>query len=71
MTIFLLTFAILLTAVAGMAIGVVVAGKRLKGSCGGTESSCECLRQGIEPRCENAPTGHPRLPVSQPKPGPR
>ncbi len=67
MTIFLLTFAVLLTAVAGMAIGVVVAGKRLKGSCGGTESSCECLRQGIEPRCENPP-GHPRLPVSQPGP---
>ena len=28
--------------IAGMAVGVLVQGKRLKGSCGGTGKACEC-----------------------------
>ena len=35
MTTFLLAFVVLLVAVAGMAAGVVLSGRRLKGSCGG------------------------------------
>ena len=35
MKIYLLTFIILGTALAGMAIGVILSNRRLKGSCGG------------------------------------
>lgn len=38
----LLTVAVLGAVMFGMAIGVIVAGKRLKGSCGGVGNSCEC-----------------------------
>ncbi len=72
MTIFALTFFFVALAVLGMAVGVIVTGRRLPGSCGGTEASCECLRKGIAPRCATepegppSPTGHPRLPVAPP-----
>ena len=38
----LLTIAVLGAVMFGMAIGVILAGKRLKGSCGGVGTSCEC-----------------------------
>lgn len=38
----LLTIAVLGAVMFGMAIGVIVAGKRLKGSCGGVGTSCDC-----------------------------
>jgi hypothetical protein len=55
-----------------MAVGVIVSGKTLKGSCGGTGSSCACADQGTPNACQtedstqntNAPThssGHTPL----------
>ena len=49
---FLLSFAVFVLAVAGMAVGVVFAGKRLSGSCGGAMGAdgeplgdCLCARK--------------------------
>lgn len=51
MKIFLLAFGLMLSAVAAMAIGVIVANRRIRGSCGGLsaidglESACEvCVK---------------------------
>jgi hypothetical protein len=46
MTTFLVSFAIIALAVAGMAIGVLVAGRRLQGSCGGLNAI-----EGLESAC--------------------
>jgi len=39
---FLATLVIFVLAAAGMSIGVLVQGKRLQGSCGGTGKACTC-----------------------------
>lgn len=39
---FLATLTVFGLAVSAMAIGVLVQGKRLRGSCGGTGKACEC-----------------------------
>ena len=38
----LLTIGVLGAVMFGMAIGVIIAGKRLKGSCGGIANNCGC-----------------------------
>ncbi len=35
-----------------MAVGVIISGKTLKGSCGGTGSSCACADQGTPNACQ-------------------
>ncbi len=52
MLVFLLSFAVFALAVAGMAVGVMVTGKRLSGSCGGAMGpdgealgDCLCVRK--------------------------
>ena len=42
MATFVATLAIFGLAVSAMAVGVMLQGKRLKGSCGGTGKACEC-----------------------------
>lgn len=42
MTTFLATLAVFGVAVGAMALGVIIQGKRLRGSCGGVGDSCEC-----------------------------
>ncbi|MBW2713995.1 MAG: DUF539 domain-containing protein [Deltaproteobacteria bacterium] len=39
---FLVTFLIFAAAMLLMALGVIFAGRRLKGSCGGTGTDCAC-----------------------------
>lgn len=46
MLVIVLTIAIMAIAMIAMAIGVMVSGRRLKGSCGGV-GGCECERSGI------------------------
>jgi len=41
----ILAFATIMTV---MSVGVVVSGKRLRGSCGGVSSDCACEKQGLE-----------------------
>ena len=50
MALFVITLAFMLLAVLAMSIGVMLTGRRLKGSCGGLASgSCACKEQGIDP----------------------
>lgn len=42
MTTILLSIAVLAAMMLGMALGVILNGKSLKGSCGGVGTSCEC-----------------------------
>ncbi len=42
MTTLIITVIILLVAVLLMAIGTIVSGRNLKGSCGGTGKDCSC-----------------------------
>jgi hypothetical protein len=42
MTTILLTIAVLAAVMLGMGVGAIIAGKTLKGSCGGVGTSCEC-----------------------------
>ena len=42
MATFIAAFAVFGLAVAAMALGAMIQGKRLKGSCGGTGQACEC-----------------------------
>ncbi|MEO0652931.1 MAG: hypothetical protein AAFZ65_19810 [Planctomycetota bacterium] len=56
----LAAFALFVLAVAGMAIGVIVNGKRLAGSCGGRGpdgrplADCLCAREN-KPTCDSPP----------------
>jgi hypothetical protein len=47
MKVFLLVFVLMLSAVAAMAVGVIVANRRIRGSCGGLGSI-----DGLESACE-------------------
>lgn len=49
---FVLTFGMLLGLMGLMSIGVVVSGKRLQGSCGGTGGACACDEAGRPRACE-------------------
>ena len=46
MLVVLLTIAVIAIAMVAMAIGVMISGRRLKGSCGGFDG-CACERAGI------------------------
>lgn len=47
----LLSFVLIALIMLAMAIGVIVSGRRLRGSCGG--ASCQCRADGISPEhCE-------------------
>lgn len=49
MTVLFLTLAAFATAMLAMALGVMLTGRRLQGSCGGiANGSCVCKDQGIE-----------------------
>ncbi len=55
MTIVLLTFGIMATLMAGMAVGVIFSDKPLRGSCGGLGgASCACEEAGTPGACETA-----------------
>lgn len=62
MTLFILTFIIISFLVAGMAIGVIVANKPIKGSCGGMSAigiDTECDICGGDPKkCEEENAGN-------------
>lgn len=66
MTVLLLTLGGFAMAMAAMAIGVILTGRRLQGSCGGlTSGSCVCKSRGISP-----PADCPRkTPDSSRRPG--
>lgn len=51
---FLVTFVVVLATVAAMAVGVILAGKRLRGSCGGVGGDdCWCEKRSLDPAaCE-------------------
>jgi hypothetical protein len=51
MTVLLLTLGCFAVVMIAMAIGVMVTGRRLQGSCGGlaTGGACLCKAQGVEP----------------------
>ena len=57
------TFAVMLTAVAAMALGVMFTGRRLQGSCGGVGGAdCICDREGRPRECEKSSSnGEPPL----------
>lgn len=63
MIVVLLTIAVIAIVMGAMAIGVIVSGRKLKGSCGGVGESCACDRAGI-PRerraCAAAPLSSTR-----------
>lgn len=49
MVLFLFTLSVMLVAVFGMSLGVLLSGRRLRGSCGGLASgSCACRDQGLD-----------------------
>ncbi|MFV8756462.1 hypothetical protein ACNOYE_38430 [Nannocystaceae bacterium ST9] len=48
----LLTFGIIATLMAGMAVGVIFSNKPLRGSCGGTGSACACEEAGTPGACK-------------------
>jgi hypothetical protein len=60
--IFIATFALFGLAVLGMAVGLIVKGKRLSGSCGGRGpdgrplADCLCAREN-RPTCDTPPAG--------------
>jgi hypothetical protein len=58
MTVLLLTLLAFLVVMAAMAIGVMLTGRRLQGSCGGLATgSCPCKREGIAPQACPRKTG--------------
>lgn len=61
MLIFFVTLSIFVIAVAAMAIGVLVTGRRLSGSCGGTNgAACVCSAE-RRARCKSNPEGTDHL----------
>ena len=57
-----LTFTAMLIAVGAMAIGAMVTGRRLKGSCGGVGAAdCICDREGRPRECERPTSTEPPL----------
>ncbi len=49
------TVAIIAIAMIVMALGVMLSGKRLRGSCGGVGTACACEKAGVPPgnrRCQ-------------------
>lgn len=69
---FIAAFALFLLAVAGMAVGVLIKGKRLSGSCGGRGpdgrplGECLCAREN-RPTCDDPPASL-RQPAVEPEP---
>ena len=60
----LLTFAVFLLAVLAMAVGVMVTGRTIKGSCGGP--SCDCTASGKDLHsCNEGPDDGLSLPIHQ------
>lgn len=64
MTTFFLTFFILLLVVAGMAVGLIVRGKPIKGTCGGIASlglgqACE-ICGGDQNKCDTKTASEPK-----------
>ena len=59
MLVVLLTIAVIAIVMGAMAIGVMVSGRKLKGSCGGVGEACACDRAGI-PRDRRACVSAPR-----------
>jgi hypothetical protein len=47
MLVLLLTISVIAIVMGAMAIGVIMSGRKLKGSCGGIGESCACDRAGI------------------------
>lgn len=47
MTVFLVTSVFMLGIVLAMSVGVILSGRRLRGSCGGVGNSCACKEQGV------------------------
>ena len=52
MTTFLLTLAVIVVVVAAMALGVMIQGRRLRGSCGLSAEDCHCNALQVR-SCEN------------------
>jgi hypothetical protein len=44
-----LTFVLIALIMLAMAVGVMVSGRRLRGSCGGPGADCQCRADGIPP----------------------
>lgn len=53
----LLTIGVVAALMAGMAVGVVLSNKPLRGSCGGVGGSCACDEAGTPGACKEGPTG--------------
>lgn len=52
MTVLLLSFGLMAFLMLAMAVGVLLGGKELKGSCGGVGGDCACDAAGIPRKCE-------------------
>jgi len=48
MTTLLLTIVLIALIMLAMAVGVIVSGRRLRGSCGGS-AACQCRADGVDP----------------------
>jgi hypothetical protein len=57
----LLTFGLMATVMAGMAVGVIFSNRELKGSCGGVGGSgdCACEEAGTPGACKDDPESPP------------